>query len=131
MVAMGPQQAVLVMQREWPWGLALLTEPGCREQLPDSLSTDGVAAGRSSIAARIRHAVDGEARAEVWLGEPPSELACVYDAEFTTDSGEVALSDAGNERVVSATIGAGVHRLRVLVDDPAFPVRVVFALGRP
>jgi hypothetical protein len=97
------------MEREWPWGLAVLADPEARNPLPERLGGDGVAACRSAAAAGIRHGVDGPARAEVWLGEAPTGLACIYDEEFTTDSGEVALSDAGNEQVVSATVGAGTR----------------------
>lgn len=124
-------QPLLVMDREWPWGLAVLADPAARDRLPERLSKDGVAAGRSAVAVRVQHAVDGAARVEVWLGEAAGGLACLYDDEFTTDSGEVALSDAGNGQVVSVTVGAGTRRLRVFVDDPAFPERVVFELGVP
>lgn len=119
------------MEREWPWGLAVLADPEAQDQLPERLSSDGVAACRSAVAAGIRHGVDGEARAEVWLGEAPSDLMCIYDDTFATDSGTVALSDASNEQVQTAVVGAGKRRLRVLVDDVAFPGHVVFELGAP
>ncbi|HKC28590.1 MAG TPA: hypothetical protein VKB75_11325 [Jatrophihabitans sp.] len=118
-----------MMEREWPWGLAVFADPEARDPLPDRLGDDGVAACRSAVAAGIRHAADGVVRAEVWLEEAPIGLACIYDDEFTTDSGDVALSDAGNEQVVTAAVGAGTRRLRVFVDDIAFPERVVFELG--
>lgn len=122
-------QPLLVMEREWPWGLVVLADPEAREPPPGRLSEDGVAASRSAVAAGVRHAVDGAARVEVWLGDVPGVLACLYDDEFTTDSGEVALSDAGNEQVVTATVGAGTRRLRVFVGDLASPERVAFELG--
>jgi len=124
-------QALLSMEREWPWGLAVLADPDARDQVPEHLNSDGVAACRSAVAAGIRHGVDGEARAEVWLGVAPSGLVCIYDEMFATDSGTVALSDASNEQVLTAVVGAGKRRLRVLVDDVAFPARVVFELGAP
>ncbi|CAN5649749.1 hypothetical protein BH10ACT8_BH10ACT8_09660 [soil metagenome] len=128
---MNNSQALLVMDREWPWGLAVLTDPDARDPLPERLGDDGVAASRTAVAVGIRHAVDGAARAEVWLDEAPGGLTCLYDDEFTTDSGEVALSDASSEQVVTAAVGAGTRRLRVFVDDLAFPERVVFELSTP
>lgn len=126
---MNTSRAVAVDEAGVAWGLALLTDPKSREQLPDRTGDNGVAACRSAVAVGIRHAVEGEARAEVWLGDVPGDLVCIHDDAFAADSGEVALSDAGNEQVVTASVGAGTRRLRVLVDDVAFPGRVVFELA--
>jgi len=79
-----PARKLLSRTREWPWGLAVLTDPGSSEELPTVLDENGVAAGRSIVAVRVQHQVDGEAVAEVWLGSVAGELACVYDGEFMT-----------------------------------------------
>lgn len=112
--------------RGWPWGLALVTDPASSEPVPTSLDQKGIAAGRSILAASIQHEVDGEARAEVWLGPCGQELTCVYEGEFVTSSGAVILGDAAYETHSPADIGEGAHRLRVLVDEIGSPERVVF-----
>jgi len=58
--------------------------PGSRKELPRGLDENGVAAGRSIVAARVQHQLDGEAVAEVWPGRVAGELAGVYGAEFVT-----------------------------------------------
>jgi hypothetical protein len=45
---------------------------------------NGVAAGRSIVAARVQHQLDGQAVAEVWLGCVAGELARVYGAKYVT-----------------------------------------------
>lgn len=107
----------------------MLLDPEAGDLLPERLGEDSVAACRSAIAVRIRHGVEGSARAEVWLGEEPSALVCIWDDDFVTDSGHLALSDAGNEQVVRASVRPGTRRVRVFVDDPADPQRVVFEVG--
>ncbi len=94
--------------------------------MPTNLDHNGIAAGRSILAASIQHEVDGEAHAEVWLGFYDDELTCVYEGEFVTCSGAVILGDAAYERHSPAEIGEGTHRLRVLVDEIGSPERVVF-----
>lgn len=117
---------LLVDVRAWPWGLALVTDPASSEPVPANLDHNGIAAGRSVLAASIQHAVDGEARAEVWLGSCGDELTCAYEGDFVTSSGAVIVGDAAYERKSPAEIGEGAHRLRVLVDEIGSPQRVVF-----
>jgi len=51
---------VLSVSRVWPWGLAVITDPGSSEPVPSALDGNGVAAGHAVVAASIQHEVDGE-----------------------------------------------------------------------
>ena len=121
---------ILSVTREWPWGLALVTDPGSSEPVPTELDANGVAAGRSVVAASIRHAVDGSALAEVWIGSPSEQLQCAYEGEFITVCGAVIVGDAAYERHDPVEIGEGSHRLRILMSEIGSPDRVVFAFSR-
>lgn len=82
------------------------------------------------MAVGIQHAVDGPAVAEVWIGWPSEQMACVYEGEFVTVCGAVILVDAAYERHEPVEIGEGSHHLRVLVNEIGSPARVVFAFVR-
>lgn len=114
------------MTRGWPWGLAVVTDPASSEEVPTALNQNGIAAGRTILAARIQHAVDGEAIAEVRLGRCSEDLTCLFDGTFVTVSEAVILGDAAYESHQPAEVGPGPHRLRVLVDEPGSPTRVIF-----
>lgn len=116
--------------RKWPHSLVLLTDPASSEDVPTRFGSNGVAAGQTVLATAILHAVDVDACAQVWVGTVPGDLICVFQGEFETSSGAVIVSDTADELHAPADVGAGVHRLRVLVDEEAFPTRVVFELER-
>lgn len=122
---------LLAVTREWPWGLAVVTDPGSSEPVPETLDARGIAAGTSVVAVSIQHSIDGEAVAEIWRGQPAEDLVCTYEGEFVTVCGAVILGDAAYERHSPVEVGEGSHRLRVLVREPDSPSRVVFAFGRP
>jgi len=109
----------------------VLGDPGSVEGLPTTLDQNGIAAGRSVVAVGIQHAVDGEAIAEVWVDYADEYMVCIHDDEFVAASGTLILSDAGNEEQRATWIATGPVRLRVLVDEPGSPGRVVFVLGEP
>ncbi|WP_141846865.1 hypothetical protein [Lapillicoccus jejuensis] len=119
---------VLLVRRDWPWGLTVMGDPSSREQVPSLLDDRGVAAARSIVVARIQHEVDGEATAEVWVGRCPDELTCVYEGEFVTASGVVTLADAAHDDAKQLDATVGRYALRVLVEEVEFPERVVFEL---
>jgi hypothetical protein len=123
---------LLSTTRTWPWGLALITDPGSSDSVPTTLDRLGIAPGRSILAAGIQHEVDGEAVAEVWRGPVPADgLTCVFDGDFTTVCGVVIVGDAAFETHAPADVGEGRHRLRVLVDEIGSPAHIVFEFDRP
>lgn len=124
-------ERLLAVSREWPWGLVVLTDPGSSDPVPTDLDMHGIAAARSVVAASIQHAVDGEAVAEVWKGQPPGHRACIYEGEFVTVCGVVILGDAGYEQHAPADVGEATHQLRVFVDDITPPSRVAFSFTGP
>lgn len=82
---------LLAVTREWPWGLAVLTDAGSSDPVPTDLDMHSIATAGSVVAASIQHAVDGEAVAEVWKGRPPEDMACVDEGVFVTVCGLVIL----------------------------------------
>jgi hypothetical protein len=118
---------MLSVSRAWPWGLAVITDPGSSEPVPSDLDGNGIAAGRTVVAASIQHEVDGEAVAEVWLGRPPGDWHCVHEGEFVTVCGAVIVGDAAYEQHVPVEVGEGAHQLRVLVHEIGSPPRVAFS----
>lgn len=122
---------LLIVKREWPYGLAYFGDPESTEELPE-LNDLGVSPGRTQIGVSVLHEVDGEATAEVWFGPVDVEgQTCVYDGEFATESGEIALSDApAEEFFTSEALLARTYRLRIYIDDlnQYGAERVVFAL---
>lgn len=127
---MDEARRLVSVTRGWPWGLAVVMDPGSSSPVPAHLDLSGVAASLDIVAVAILHEVDGEAVAEVWLGSLAAELPCVYDGEFVTVSGAVTLGDAGSEQHVPAEVGEGSHRLRVLVDHVGSPQKIVFEFTR-
>lgn len=130
MRGMSGARRLLSITRDWPWGLTVVTDPGSSSAVPTRLDSNGVAASRDVVAVGIQHEIDGEAVAEVWVGQLAEDLNCIYDGEFATVVGAVILGDAAYEDHAPAEIGEGAHRLRVLVDEPGSPERVVFEFTR-
>ncbi len=124
-------QLVLSFTRAWPWGLAIVSDPSSRSVFPANLDEHGVAATIDAVAIGIQHEVDGEAVAEVWVGEKVTDLLCIYDDEFVTSDGAVILTVADGSRHASAVVGEGAHRLRVLVDQVASPGLILFEFSAP
>jgi hypothetical protein len=122
---------LLSMTREWPSGLAVLSDPRFRGTVPDDVGQSGVAASRSFVAAVVQHGIDGPACAEVRTGQVDESLTCVDDGVFSTECDETPLADAADEEVATATLAPGSYQLRVFVDDTQFPELVVFQLGAP
>ena len=109
------------VHREWPWGLAMWADVEGSEPLPNALDGTGVAAGSTAIVAGVLHAVDGAATAQLWVGEPPTTLLCIYDDSFELPSGRIAISDAAKEETEEAALPIGKYRARLCVDDARFP----------
>ncbi len=115
-------------RRAWPWGLVVFADPSDKGEIPSRLDADRVACTKSTIVAAILHAVDGDALAEVRLGQPPPGLVCIHLGDFSATSGVIELADAGREAFVSAPLRPGSYRARVLVDSVAHAEHVVLLL---
>jgi hypothetical protein len=83
---------------------------------------------RNELISRISHAIDGEATAEVWLGDPPEDLRCVYSSVNEFPSGTLEVTDAAKESVVSISVDPGPWDSSVYVDDDMNPLLVVLVL---
>lgn len=116
------------VEREWPWGLVLLGDPEDREDLPASLSSEGIARTASTVIAAIQHGVDGAATASVAVDFEPPGLLTAHRGELHLADGRLRLSDAANEQSQDVTVAPGLYGVRVLVDDRDQPSCVHFAL---
>jgi hypothetical protein len=117
------------MRRGWPWGLAFLRDAESSDPLARWTDTATAQGTRTEIAAAILHEIDGQATAEVWLGEAPDGLVEVHEQELDVPSGAVVLGDAADEQTTWVAIPAGVWRARVLVDNEHHSELVVFVLA--
>jgi hypothetical protein len=120
---------ILRSQRAWPWGVVCVSDARSRQELPLEFGDRVVVGVETALVSRILHEVDGEATAEVWFGEPPEDLRCVYDAAFLLPSGVVTLGDASENENLSASTDRSVGRARVFADDTQHPQRVVALLS--
>ena len=124
-------QRLLSSTRGWPWGLVVVWDARSHSELTSRLDEYGVAASIDAVAVGIQHEVDGDAVAEVWVGTHVADLPCVYDDEFVTSGDAVLLGVADTSWHAPAEIGAGRHRLRVLVDEVSSPQSVLFEFSDP
>jgi len=88
------------------------------------LATPGI------VIVRILHEVDGEACAEVVVGDGPGAFTCVFSGVLELPSGCLRVGDAGGERTESVTLAPGVYSAAVLVDEVEHPELVVLVLNR-
>jgi hypothetical protein len=80
----------------------------------------------------IKHEVDGKATAQVWIGMASdlANLHCVYDDRFVASETSVVLGVADDSWRGPVQLGAGAHRLRVLVDEIESPELVGFVFTK-
>ena len=123
-----PPHVLARSQREWTWGLVFFSDGSTRDAPPPTGGPEVVVGTRNELISRISHAIDGEATAEVWLGDPPEDLRCVYSSVNEFPSGTLEVTDAAKESVVSISVDPGPWDSSVYVDDDMNPLLVVLVL---
>lgn len=91
------------------------------EPLPEEFDESRVAAAPTVIVGPIMHEVDGPATAQVWTGEAPASLMCIYDGEFSPPSGRMTLGDVTMDKVEEALLSPVPYRARLCIDNKDFP----------
>ena len=95
------------------------------------MGAEGVVSAGTPLAAKVLHAVEGDALVDVTLGDPDStDLHQVFEGPPLLGSGQVVIGDAVGERTETGKVDPGPCLVRILANDPDHPTRLVIALRR-
>lgn len=104
---------------EFPWGIALVSDSGSRELIPEwSSPEDPVAVGREGLVVRVLHGQEGPATIRVWDEPFEIEGEQIFDGTLMIGSGMVRVSDALQENAADLAVQAGQHEVKIYADSP-------------
>ena len=117
--------ADLSVTRTWPWGLALVVDPGSNDDLPTSMDGANVVALSSGLVCAVRHEVEGAATVTVRVDSVlPDDLVLDFAGSVVLLTGELAISDIERTECRTIAVAPGPYRAVVITDEPNEPTSV-------
>ncbi len=113
-----------------PNSVILVMDPDTGE-IPQTMGNQVVSATESCIAIGCRSEDDGptEIILESATEVKPSNVDLVFDGELSTPNRTLSICTVMNEDIMAVAVDGAKTRIRVYVDDPTEPIRVIVHFG--